>query len=156
GPLHTLLTDLQALPSLRGETRARQVTWPTANDGYTAAIADALAAEEALATVQDAQVASDGQAVLCLARSREMPARPAAVLDAARSSGGIDAAGYREFVGALYGQGEMADAALPGLRASDAAVYSRAVASADFAKLGDTQEAIVADGPSGPRFAALA
>ena len=153
--IHALLTDIQALPALRGETRARQVTWPTADSGYTAAIADALAAEEALTTVQDAQVASDGQAVLCLARSREMLARQDAVLAAARAGGGLDAAGYREFTGALYGQTAMADAALPGLRASDAVAYRHTAASAEFTRLSRTQQEIAADGPTGPGFTAL-
>ena len=151
----SLLTELQDLPSLRGETRARQVTWPTAESGYTSAIAEALAAEEALATVQDAQVASDGQAVLCLARSREMLARQDAVLAAARAAGGLDTAGYREFTGAFYGQTEMANAALPGLRASDADAYRHAAASADFTRLSLAQHDIATTGPDGADFAAL-
>lgn len=153
--LHTLLADLQALPALRDETGARQVAWPTAEAGYSGAIADAFAAEEAVATVQDAQVASDGQAVLCLARARELLARQDAVLAAARASGGLDGGGYREFTGAFYGQTEMADAALPGLRASDAAAYRRAAASPDFARLARAQDAIVAAGPSDAGFSAL-
>jgi signal transduction histidine kinase len=155
GSVRTLLADFQALPSLRGETRLRQVTWATAEASYTNAVADALAVQETLATIQDGQVASDEQAVLCLARSREMLARQDAVLAAARAAGSLDAAGYREFTGALYSQTTLADAALPGLRATDAAAYRSAEASADYTRLGQIQQAIAADGPADARFTAL-
>jgi signal transduction histidine kinase len=140
GRISTLLSDLNALPTLRGEAARRQVTWATVQAGYAKAIDDALSLENGLATVQDGQVASDAWPVLALARSREMLARQAALVGYAQAGGGgLDADGYQQFAGAYYTQYELEQAALPDLRATDAAAYRRVTSAASYQRLRGAQ-----------------
>jgi signal transduction histidine kinase len=149
GRISTLLGDLAALPALRGEAANRQVTWATAQTGYTKAIEDALALQDALASVldragQNSGSASAGWPVIELARSREMLARQAAIVANAQAAGsGLTADGYRQFAGAYYSEYELEQAALPQLRAVDASAYRQATSSAAFQRLQSAQQTLL-------------
>ena len=154
GPISTLLSDLAALPALRGEAAKRQVTWSTAQAGYTKAIGDALALEDGLAAVldragQNGQSASAAWPVIELARSREMLARQAAIAaNAQAAGGGLSADGYRQFAGAYYSEYELEQAALPQLRGTDASAYRQVTASASFQQLRSAQQTLIDAGAS--------
>ncbi|HEV2345023.1 MAG TPA: nitrate- and nitrite sensing domain-containing protein [Actinocrinis sp.] len=150
--ISTLLDDLAALPALRGEAAKRQVTWATAQAGYTKAIEDALALDGGLAAALDhagqgGQSASEAWAVIDVARSREMLARQAAIVANARAGGsGLSPDGYRQFAGACYSQYELEQAALPELRAADAATYRQATSTAAYKRLRTAQQTLLEAG----------
>ena len=160
GRISTLLSDLAALPALRGEAAKRQVTWATAQTGYTRAIEDALALEGGLAAVLDRSGQNGGSAseawpVIELARSREMLARQAAIVANARAAGaGLSAQDYRQFAGAYYSEYELEQAALPQLRAADASAYRQATSSAGYQRLRDAQQTLLNAGAGGTSAAA--
>lgn len=151
GRISTLLSDLAALPALRGEAAKRQVTWDTAQAGYTKAIEDALTLEGGLAAVldragQNGQSASEAWPVIELARSREMLARQAAIVayaQAANTGTGLSADNYRQFTGAYYSEYELEQAALPQLRGVDASAYRNVTASPGFQRLAAAQQVML-------------
>ncbi len=151
GRISTLLSDLAALPALRGEAAKRQVTWGTAQAGYTKAIEDALTLEGGLAAVldragQNGQSASEAWPVTELARSREMLARQAAIVaytQAANTGAGLSADDYRQFTGAYYSEYELQQAALPQLRGVDASAYRTVTASPGFQRLAAAQQVML-------------
>jgi signal transduction histidine kinase len=155
--ISSLIQDLRALPALRGEAARRQVTWATAQAGYTRAVDDALALEGALATVQDGEAPSDAWPVLELARGRELLARQTALAAFAQAGGGgLDTDTYRQYVGAYYAQAELEQSALTQVRAADADAYRRVTSTPAYQRLRAAQAVLVANGNQGPNGAASA
>ncbi len=163
GPMAALLTDLSGLPGLRGEVSRRQVTWTTANAGYTKAISDALELGNGLSATltkvgQNGQIASDAWAVTELARSREMLARQAAIVAQAQaqSSGApLSADAYRQFAGAYYSQHELEQGALAQLRDVDVAAYQRVTSSDSYQRLQGAQQTLLDAGDLGTNRGAI-
>jgi signal transduction histidine kinase len=163
-PITTLLTDLSGLPGLRGEVSRHQVTWATAQAGYTKAINDALALGSALSATlsgvgQNGQIASDAWAVTQLARSREMLARQAAIVAQAQAQAGSAALSpdsYRQFAGAYYSQHELEQGALAQLRDVDVAAYQRTTSSASYQRLQSAQQTLLNAGDQGANNGAIA
>lgn len=162
-PMAALLTDLSGLPGLRGEVSRRQVTWTTANAGYTKAISDALELGNGLRAAltkvgQNEQIASDAWAVTELARSREMLARQAAIVAQAQAQSGgapLSADAYRQFAGAYYSQHELEQGALAQLRDVDVAAYQRVTSSDSYQRLQGAQQTLLNAGDQGANRSAI-
>ncbi|MFC8130765.1 nitrate- and nitrite sensing domain-containing protein [Streptomyces sp. NPDC057302] len=143
GRVRSLLTSAGSLDERRESTRGASAVL----SDYGTAVDRAFAVRSGLAGADQPDRASDTRTVLELARSREALSRQDAVLGASQASGTMSAAQYRTFVGDVAEQRAFADAAVPDLRAQDAAAYRKVLGSGAATGLATAQDAVL-DAPS--------
>jgi signal transduction histidine kinase len=136
-----------ALPALRDHVTGRLIDPDTAEAAYTSIVDAGLDAEQALATAQQALLGAAPRAIIDLARTREMIARQDTVMAGAETAGTLDAAGYQQFVGAVYEERDLQDTALPDLPAADRASFLAVTSDAAGRQLAVVQSAVLAAGP---------
>ncbi|MFF5932578.1 nitrate- and nitrite sensing domain-containing protein [Streptomyces sp. NPDC012508] len=146
GRIDRLVADLDGLGALREQARRADGEWRDVYDAYGSVIDHALALQGSLAALHDPEHASAARVVHELAWAREMLAREDALMGAAQTSGRLDPAQYREFVGSAHTQRRLLSTAVDDLRPVDAAAYRTVLAGAEMRSLRIVEDKLLSAG----------
>ncbi|WP_038842619.1 sensor histidine kinase [Salinispora arenicola] len=152
--LDRLDAALEALPDGRGQIDRREADRTDAVDLYSAMISSAFHAFAGMAALPDPELNRQALAVTAIGRSRELLGQTDAVLAGAFVSGSFAEGEHRQLVRTIVNQRFLAETAVTDLPATERAAYQRLTEQAEFRRLVQMQDLLIATVGDRPPIAA--